>query len=220
MSAGGAAVTNAEAGRSLTDQASSRTAGAVLVPGNAVRLLKDAAENYPAWLEAIRSARKWILFESYVVREDATGWEFADELAAKAREGVRVRLLYDWLGGLGKTSERFWRALRSAGVEVRCFNPPRLDDPLAWLRRDHRKSIVVDDRVAFVSGLCVGRTWVGEPSRGVDPWRDTGVELQGPAVAEVARAFAEVWAETGPPLPKEEGAFPPRPPPATSPFGS
>ncbi len=211
MSAGGAAVTNAEAGRSLTDQASSRTAGAVLVPGNAVRLLKDAAENYPAWLEAIRSARKWILFESYIVREDATGWEFADELAAKAREGVRVRLLYDWLGGLGETSERFWRALRSAGVEVRCFNPPRLDDPLAWLRRDHRKSIVVDDRVAFVSGLCVGRMWVGEPSRGVDPWRDTGVELQGPAVAEVARAFAEVWAETGPPLPKEEGAFPPPP---------
>ncbi len=120
---------------------------------------------------------------------------------------MRVRLLYDWMGGLGKTSEGFWRALRAAGVEVRCFNPPRLAEPLAWLRRDHRKSMVVDDRLAFVSGLCVGRMWVGDPGRGVDPWRDTGVELRGPAVAKVARAFAEVWAETGPPLPKEEGAF-------------
>jgi cardiolipin synthase len=197
--------------RPLADQATSRAAGAALVAGNAVRLLKDAGENYPAWLEAIRSAQRWILFESYILHEDAAGREFAEVLAAKAREGVRVRLLYDWMGGLGKASAWFWGSLRSAGVDVRCFNPPRLADPLAWLRRDHRKSIVVDDRVAFVSGLCVGRMWVGEPVRGIDPWRDTGVELRGPAVAEVARAFSEVWAEAGPPLPREEGAFAPPP---------
>ncbi len=203
-------MTNREA-RPLAEQATSRAAGAALVPGNAVRLLKDAGENYPAWLEAIQSAEQWVLFESYIVHEDAAGREFAEALAAKARQGVRVRLLYDWMGGLGRASEALWRPLREAGVEVRCFNPPRLADPFAWLRRDHRKSIVVDDRVAFVSGLCVGRMWVGEPGRGIDPWRDTGVELRGPAVAEVARAFAEVWAEAGPPLPKEEGAFPPPP---------
>lgn len=204
---GGLAATSAAAW-SLADQASSRTAGAELVAGNAVRLLKDAAENYPAWLEAIRSARKWVLFESYIVHEDAAGREFAEALAAKAREGVRVRLLYDWMGGLGKASRGFWQALREAGVEVRCFNPPRIAEPLAWLRRDHRKSLVVDDCVAFVSGLCVGRMWVGDPGRGVEPWRDTGVEVRGPAVAQVARAFAAVWAETGPPLSRDEGAFP------------
>jgi cardiolipin synthase A/B len=190
--------------RVLAEQAFSRTAGAPLVPGNRIRLLKDGAENYSAWLEAIRSAEQTILFEVYFIYDDDVGHQFADALIAKAQEGVRVRLLHDWLGGLGKTSARFWRRLRAAGVEVRCFNPPRVDSPLGWLTRDHRKSICVDYRVAFVSGLCVGQMWVGEPQRGIEPWRDTGVEVRGPAVADIARTFAQVWAEVGPVLPPDE----------------
>jgi cardiolipin synthase len=81
-----------------------------------VRILKDAAENYPAWLEAIAAARRTIHFESYIIHEDAAGHRFAEALASKAREGVRVRLLYDWLGALGHASRRFWRGLRLAGV--------------------------------------------------------------------------------------------------------
>ena len=188
----------------ITDQALSRAAGAYLIPGNTIRLLKDADENYPAWLAAIRSAERLIHFESYIIHEDDVGREFAEALKAKARTGVRVRLIYDWMGGLGKTSSGFWQSLREAGVEVRCFNPPRLSDPLGWLARDHRKSIVVDDRIAFVTGLCVGKMWVGDAQQGIDPWRDTGVELRGPSVADVAQAFAEVWAETGPPIPADE----------------
>src|SRR5215471_18628156 len=80
------------------DEAFSRAAGVPLILGNRVRLLKDAAENYPAWLDAIRSARKWIHFESYIIHADEVGRQFADSLAAKAREGVKVRLLYDWIG--------------------------------------------------------------------------------------------------------------------------
>ena len=121
-------------------------------------------------------------------------------LIAKARERVHVRLLYDWLGCVGKTSSRFWQRLTAGGVEVRCLNPPRIDSPLGWLSRNHRKSITVDHRIAFVSGLCVGRMWVGEPERGIEPWRDTGVEVRGPAVADVVQAFAQVWAEAGTPL--------------------
>jgi cardiolipin synthase len=108
------------------------------------------------------------------------------------------------MGGFRKTSNHFWRSLREAGVEVRCFNPPNLSDPLGWLHRDHRKSIVVDNRLAFVSGLCVGKMWAGDPKKGLDPWRDTGVEVRGPSVADVARAFAEIWAEMGTPVPAEE----------------
>ena len=122
----------------------------------------------------------------------------------KHDEGVRVRLLYDWLGCIGKTSARFWRRLTAGGVEVRCFNPPRFDSPLGWLSRNHRKSISVDHRVAFVTGLCVGRMWIGEPKRGIEPWRDTGVEVRGPAVADIVRAFAQAWAEAGPALPADE----------------
>lgn len=185
--------------RFLADQALSRAAGAPLVPGNSVRLLKDAVENYPAWLEAIRAATRTIHFESYIIHEDSVGHRFAEELMAKVRDGVRVRVLYDWMGSL-KTSRRFWQALTKAGVEVRCFNPPRLGSPLGWVSRDHRKMLTVDSRIGFVTGLCVGQPWVGDPERGVEPWRDTGVEIRGPAVADIEQAFAEAWAATGPSL--------------------
>jgi cardiolipin synthase A/B len=84
---------------------------------------------------------------------------------------------------------------------VRCYNPPRPDQPLGWLNRDHRKLIVVDGLVGFVTGLCIGRAWVGNAERGIDPWRDTGLELRGPAVADLEDAFADSWAAAGDPLP-------------------
>lgn len=186
------------------DQAFSRAAGAPLVAGNHVRLLKDAGENYPAWLEAIGAAKQHIHFESYIIYEDDTGRRFADALIAKAREGVRVRLIRDWMGGLGKASGRFWNTLRAGGVEVRCYNPPRFGSPFGWLSRDHRKMLAVDGTIGFVSGLCVGRKWEGDPKRGIEPWRDTGVEVRGPAVADIERAFAEVWAMMGAFLPEDD----------------
>jgi cardiolipin synthase len=167
------------------------------VAGNSVRLLKDATENYPAWLAAIRSAERTIYLESYIIYDDDVGAQFAEALATKAREGVLVRLIYDWFGALGKSSQRLWRSMSSAGVEVRCFNPPRLDSPFGWLSRDHRKMLTVDSRVGFVAGLCIGRRWAGDPQRGVAPWRDTGVEVRGPAVADIELAFAHMWSATG-----------------------
>jgi cardiolipin synthase A/B len=190
--------------RLLAEQVFSRTAGAPLVPGNRVRLLKDATENYPAWIHALQSAKKFIHFESYIIYGDDVGRQFAEILAAKAKEGVKVRVLYDWVGELGKASRRFWKELRQAGVEVRCFNPPRPESPLSWVSRDHRKMIGVDGRVAYITGLCVGRKWVGIPERNIAPWRDTGIEIRGPAVADAEEAFAHVWAETGDPLPAGE----------------
>ncbi|HET8760014.1 MAG TPA: phospholipase D-like domain-containing protein [Nitrospiria bacterium] len=190
--------------RAFAQQAFSRAAGAPLIEGNSVRLLKDARENYPAWLAAISAATRHVYFENYIISDDDTGRAFADALLAKAREGVRVRVLYDWLGCWGKTSGRFWKRLRAGGVEVRCYNPPRFDSPFGWINRDHRKLLAVDGRVGFVSGLCVGRPWVGDPDRGMEPWRDTGVEVRGPAVADMVHAFADVWATTGAPLPHGE----------------
>src|SRR5437763_10793 len=191
--------------RRLVEQAYARATGAPLVGGNGVRLLRDAEENYPAWLEAIRGARHAIHFESFIIHDDEVGREFAEALSAKAREGVRVRLIYDWLGAIGKTSWGFWRRLRAAGVEVHAFNPPRVDEPFGWLNRDHRKMISVDGRVGFVMGLCVGHDWVGNPERRIEPWRDTGVEIRGPAVAEMDRAFARAWeAACGEKIPKED----------------
>jgi cardiolipin synthase len=190
--------------RELADQAFSRAAGAPLIDGNRVTLLKDAAQNYPAWLKAIESAERYIHFESYIIHEDEQGWKFAEALIAKAKQGVRVRLVYDWMGGFGKTSRSFWNHLREHKVEVRCFNAPQWDSPLGWLSRDHRKTLTVDGRIGFITGLCVGRDWVGNPEKKIDPWRDTGVEVRGPAVADIEHGFAYIWNVIGEPLPKEE----------------
>jgi cardiolipin synthase A/B len=190
--------------RLAADQMFSRASGAHLHEGNRVRLLKDAEQNYPAWLEAIAAARRTVHLEMYIIHEDDQGRLFADALIEKARAGVKVRVLYDWMGGFGKTSRRFWNRLREGGVEVRCYNPPRFDSPFGWLSRDHRKMIGVDRRVAFVTGLCIGRMWVGDPARRHEPWRDTGVEVRGPSVADIEDAFADSWAAAGEALPDDE----------------
>ena len=190
--------------REIAEHMFSRVAGSPLVAGNQLTLLRNAEENYPAWLDAIRSARSTINFESYIMHEDEKGSEFADALIEKANEGVRVRLIYDWMGGFGKTSKKFWRRLGAAGVEVRCYNPPQIGHPFGWLSRDHRKMLAVDGRIGFVTGLCVGQMWVGDPAKGIEPWRDTGVKILGPAVADVEQAFAQVWARMGAPIPAGE----------------
>lgn len=190
--------------RLFAEQAFSRAAGAPLVQQNRIDLLKNAQENYPAWLDAIGAAKKTVHFESYIIHADDIGHRFADLMCVKAREGVRVRLIYDWFGARWVSSWRFWRRMRQAGVEVRCFNPPRLDSPLGWLSRDHRKTLTVDGCSGFVSGLCVGQSWVGDRERGVEPWRDTGVLIEGPAVFDLEQAFAAMWAGLGPPVPIED----------------
>ncbi len=194
--------------RAVADQVFSRAAGAPLVRGNAVRLLRDAVDNYPAWLDAIQDAQRTIYFENYIFRDDEVGRRFAAALAQRARAGVCVRVVYDWLGNLYTTRARFWQELRDAGAEVRCYNPLRLDEPFGWVRRDHRKCLVVDEDVAFVTGLCVGQAWEGFPDRGIAAWRDTGLEIRGPAVVDVADAFADTWSAIGAPLPPDERAAP------------
>ncbi len=179
----------------LADRAFARASGSDPIDGNAVRLLLDAEQNYPAWLEAIRGAERSILFESYMVDDDAVGREFADALAAKARAGVDVRVVYDWLGSRGAGA--LWAQLAAAGAQTRAFNPPRIDSPFGWFSRDHRKTITVDGRIGFVTGVCISAKWLGDPARRMEPWRDTGVEIHGPAVAEIARAFAQVWEASG-----------------------
>ena len=179
----------------MANQAFSRAAGAPLVPGNSVRVLRDGGENYAAWEAAIRSARRTIHLEMYIVHRDAVGRRFVDLLAAKAREGVTVRVIYDWFGcGIGPVMGLF-DPIRQAGGDVRVFNPPTISSMFGWLRRDHRKALVVDGQVAFIGGLCLGQAWEG--TRGVEPWRDTAMELRGPAVAHVERAFAESWVHVG-----------------------
>ena len=185
----------------MAQQALSRAAGAPLISGNTVDLLIDAAANYAAWLKAIRTAQHRVLLENYIIRDDAVGREFRNALIERAKAGVTVAVITDWAGCLGQSRSRFWQPLRAAGGQVHIFNPPQLGEPLGWISRDHRKLLVVDGTKGFLSGVCISAKWLGDASRNVPPWRDTGVAVEGPAVAEIEAAFAQSWQLFGTPLP-------------------
>src|SRR5215204_2744757 len=185
------------------DRALARTSDAPLRQGNRLALLQNGPNTYDDWLAAISRARRWVHLDNYIFRADATGQRFADALAAKAAEGVRVRVLYDWFGSMD-VPRSFWKRLRNEGVEVRAVNPPALGAPLGVIRRDHRKLLAVDGEYASTGGVCISDGWlITSPETGL-PYRDTAVSLRGPAVADVERAFAGVWDASGEPLPDEE----------------
>jgi cardiolipin synthase A/B len=183
--------------RLLAEQALSRAAGAPLLGGNSVELLIDAVAHYSAWLKSIRGARRRVLLENYIIRDDEVGREFRDALAERAKAGILVAVVCDWVGCLGQSRKAFWDPLRAAGGQVRVFNPPQLGEPFGWISRDHRKLLVVDGVEGFLSGVCISSKWLGDPARNVPPWRDTGVAVRGPAVAEMEAAFAESWSFMG-----------------------
>ena len=182
-----------------------RAAGGRPVPGNQVHLLIDGPNTYRAMLEAIAGAQRWVHFENYIIRSDAAGWRFAELLASRAREGIHVRILYDWLGCIA-TARSFWAYLRKAGVEVRAFHPPRLVDVVANISRNHRKLVVADGSRAVIGGLCIGCEWTGESHAGGQAWRDTAVDIRGPAAAVLDQTFAAAWEITGSRVPADDVA--------------
>ena len=191
--------------QSLAQRAITRAGQARPVPGNAVRLLTDGPEVFPAMLDLIEEATAWIHFENYIIRSDDTGWRFARALAERVHGGVRVCLLYDWLGCV-TTSRKLWTYLRRQGVTVRAFNRPKPVDVFANLTRDHRKLVVADGRRAVLGGVCIGDEWSGRPERGILPWRDTAIEICGPAAAVLDQSFGDMWRLTGAPLPLDQYA--------------
>jgi cardiolipin synthase len=199
--------------RLLAEQALSRAAGAPLLGGNALELLIDAAVHFEAWLKEIRGAQRRVLLENYIIRDDEVGREFRDALVERALAGVMVAVIVDWVGCLGQSRSAFWDPLRAAGGQVRVFNPPRLGEPFSWISRDHRKLLVVDGLYGSLSGVCISGKWLGNRARKVPPWRDTGVAVRGPAVAELEMAFTQSWNSTGPELP-------PLSPASSTPVGS
>jgi cardiolipin synthase len=177
----------------LASQAFCRVAEAQQSCRNRVRLLRDGPQTFPAWLEAIAGASRQVDLENYILQEDAIGQQFADALISAARRGVQCRVIYDWLGCLTRSSAKFWKQFAGSGVQLQCYNPPHISDPLRWISRDHRKVLVVDGEVAFTGGLCIGHDWMGDPARNIPPWRDTAIEIRGPAVAHISAAFEDSW---------------------------
>ena len=161
--------------------------------GNRLRLFASGDAGLAAMLEAIRSARRRVHLESYIFRTDATGRAFIDALESRARAGVDVRVLYDAVGSIGLDLRAF-DGLRAAGADVVAFNPLRRFYP-HWLprRRDHRKILVVDGRIGFTGGLNIGDEYNAGPADDARSWRDTHVQVVGPAVRDLEGIFLESW---------------------------
>ncbi len=168
-------------------------------------MLIDGPEAYAVMLDVIARATRRIHFENYIIRSDVAGWRFAEALMARAREGLQVRVLYDAFGSWS-TRRKYWRALRQAGVELRGFHPIQPLDLVTNFARDHRKLVVADGARAVMGGLCIGREWTGEGTKSGRPWRDTAVEIAGPASGVLDYAFAQTWKVAGGQVPAEEFA--------------
>lgn len=183
-----------------------RFAGVPFLGGNRVDLLVDGPSTFAALAEAIRAARTRIDMESYEFDEQAGG-QFADLLLAARARGVEVNLIFDAWGAAETTSALFDR-LREGGVRVLEFNPlgPNGRVPLSINKRDHRKLLCVDGRLAITGGVNISKVYQNAPQpHGAAPdeqaWRDTDVRIEGPVVAQFERYFMETWRQqNGPPI--------------------
>jgi cardiolipin synthase len=142
----------------------------------------------------VQEARREILLEAYILKDDATGREFSHELTSAARRGVTVRVLADGFGSLA-TRRAFWNELRGNGVEARLYHPIWA---LRYLKfRDHRKILVADRRVAFTGGMNIGDEYGSSVLPGGHVWRDSHGRVEGPAAWEMAVVFEEGWRRSG-----------------------
>jgi cardiolipin synthase len=164
-----------------------------LIGGNAVALLRNGREAFPAWLEAIGAAKTRISLEMYIFSDDKIGRRFAEALGAAVARGVAVRLLYDFVG-CRDTPAAFFDGLRAAGVHTIAYHRPKFGYrrfATLW-RRNHRKTLVCDGHVAFVGGLNISNEWL-DASEGGGGWRDAALRVEGPAAVELESHFLATW---------------------------
>jgi cardiolipin synthase len=184
--------------------------GTPLIAGNQVTLLQNGPPTYDAMMRAIIASRSNISLESFTIEDDSIGTALADLLIEKSRAGVKVQVIYD-SDGSADTLKAFWGRLRAAGIQVLEYNPLNPFDtrvPYQPNDRDHRKLLVVDGRTAILGGINISEIYLygGVKPRSTDrfwvPWRDTDIEVEGPAVAELEKFFVDVWtSQRGPELP-------------------
>ncbi|WP_445281543.1 phospholipase D-like domain-containing protein [Streptomyces sp. DSM 118148] len=170
-----------------------RLLGIAATEGNQLTRLRNGDAIFPAMLDAIRSARHTIDMMTFVYWRGEIAHEFANALAERARAGLRVRLLLDGFGAK-EIEQSLLDAMDDAGVQVAWFRKPVRLSPLKQNHRCHRKALVVDESLAFTGGVGIAEEWCGD-ARGPGEWRDTHVEVRGPAVDGIAAAFAQNWAE-------------------------
>ncbi|WP_416139648.1 phospholipase D-like domain-containing protein [Halomonas sp. HK25] len=165
--------------------------GPSIVRGNQVTALQNGNEIFPAMLMAVRSAQTSITFETFIYWSGAIGEEFSQALSERARAGVPVSVIIDWVGST-KMEQSLLDAMQDAGVQLHRYRPLHWYNVGRMNNRTHRKLLVVDGRIGFTGGVGIADQWSGD---GGDPdhWRDTHFRIEGPVVAQLQAAFNDNW---------------------------
>ena len=165
--------------------------GPGIVGGNAVTELLNGDQIFPPMLAAIKGAQKSITFETYIYWSGDIGKQFADALSERARAGVRVHVLLDWVGS-AKMDESYLTEMKEAGVQIEKFHKPHWYNLARLNNRTHRKLLVVDGQVGFTGGVGIAPQWMGN-AQDPDHWRDSHYLVRGPVVAQMQATFLDNW---------------------------
>jgi cardiolipin synthase len=168
--------------------------GPGIVRGNRVQALHNGDEIFPAMLAAIRNARETVLFETFIYWSGDIGEKFAEVLSERAGAGVKVHVLFDWLGSL-KVDTRLVHMMKAAGVQVHRFHPLRWYNLGRINNRTHRKLLIVDGRIGFTGGVGIAPQWTGQ-AQDEEHWRDTHYHVEGPVVAQMQSVMLSNWSKT------------------------
>lgn len=181
--------------------------GPPIVEGNQVETLVNGDAIFPAMLKSIRSARRTITFETYIYWSGTIGREFADALSERAKAGVRVHVLLDWVGSI-KMETALLEQMKRDGVEIERFHEPHWSSWHKLNNRTHRKLLIVDGAVGFTGGVGIADQWRGN-ARDEGEWRDTHFRVEGPVVAQMQAVFLDNWMRATGVVLHGEAYFPP-----------
>ena len=165
--------------------------GPALIGGNRAQEFLNGDQIFPAMLDAIRGAKKSITFETYIYWSGDIGRAFAQALTERAKAGVKVHVLLDWIGS-AKIDEAFLAEMRAGGVEIEKFHKPSWYAIVRLNNRTHRKLLVVDGATGFTGGVGIAPKWTGN-GQDADHWRDSHFRIEGPVVAQMQAVFMENW---------------------------
>ena len=179
--------------------------GGAVYEGNSAKVLQNGAL-FPAMEADIEAAQYTVHLETFVWTTGDVERRFVELLCSKVKQGVRVRLLVDALGGSGGSRECMQR-LRDAGVEVADYCRPRWWNLRRFNHRTHRKLLIVDGAIGYTFGHGIADQWLGD-GEDEDHWRDTGVRLEGPAACALQSVFMENWMEETKCVPAGDGCYP------------
>ncbi|MBK7902684.1 MAG: cardiolipin synthase B [Proteobacteria bacterium] len=168
--------------------------GPPIIDGNRVTNFENGIEIFPAMLQAVRAARHNVNFETYIYWSGDVGREFAEALSERARAGIEVHVLIDWVGSQ-RMEQGLLDKMTDAGVQVERYHPLHWYQLARMNNRTHRKLLVVDGEVGFTGGVGIADNWSGDATS-PDHWRDSHYRLQGPAVAQMQAAFMDNWIKT------------------------